>query len=237
MLLKLPKVYSQKDSRWAYKILGFNKNLRYNIYNYGCLITCLSMIACYFGHNTNPGTMNKFLKDVTGFSNGGFYNWGYISRIFKDIKERWVGTPDSLTDAQINEIKEALDNGFPVMVQLDSNPRTVKTDMHYGLLIGYDPLDENNFTMIDPIDGKIVSTKRYLGWWRPNIRRSIEQFIIYEGKVLTDAVLLEEKIAEMAEIITSFRKDHEKKLSEARKKCQNRLLEVKKALEKIMKTL
>ena len=195
------------------------------------------MIACYFGHNTNPGTMNKFLKDVTGFSNGGFYNWGYISRIFKDIKEHWVCTPDPLIDAQINEIKEALDNGFPVMVQLDSNPKTVKTDMHYGLLIGYDPLDENNFTMIDPIDGKIVSTKRYLGWWRPNARRTIEQFIIYEGAVSTYSARLLKKIEEMETAFKELRKDHDKKLAETEKDCRNKILEVKKILTEAVKRL
>jgi len=235
--MNLPKLYSQQDSRWSQKLLGFNTDPQYNIYDYGCLITSLAMVASYYGKDTNPEHINESLKKVKGFSNGGFYNWGSVKKVYKDLKEHWVGTPDPLTNDQINRIKDALDNGFPVMVQIDYNPRTVKLDMHYVLIIGYDPSDENNFTIADPLGGEIVSMKKYLGWWRPNVRRTIEQFIIYEAKVLTDTASLEKKIMEIETAFKDFRKAHEKELSEIRKECQNKLLEVKKSLQKVVNKL
>jgi uncharacterized protein YvpB len=85
-----------------------------------------------------------------------------------------------LKDSDINAIKDAIDAGFPVMIWLDYNPRTVKNDMHWVLIIGYDPTDENNFTIADPIDGKEKSLKKYLGWWKPSARRAIEAYVIYD---------------------------------------------------------
>ena len=228
---------SQKDSRWARKLLGFNTDPQYDIYNYGCLITCLAMVSGYYGKDTNPEDINNILKASEGFSNGGFYNWGAIAKVFKDIKEYWVGTPDPLTDEQMNRIKSALDDGFPVMVQLDSNPKTVKLDMHYVLLIGYNPSDENDFTIADPVDGTIVSLKKYLGWWRPSARRTIEQFIIYEGKAPADTTILENRIKELEKAIKKLCDDYSSEIADIRAKCQNKLLEVKESLQKVVSKL
>jgi len=225
------------DNRWGSALLGFNTDPRYNIHNYGCLLVCLAIVACYHGKNVTPKDMNELLKDVGGFSNGGCYNWGAISKIFKDIEERWVGTPRPLTDSQMDSIKEALDSGFPVIAQLDYNPRTAKLDMHYVLFIGYNPEDENDFTIVDPLGGKVVSLKKYLGWWRPNARRTIEQFIIYEGAVSTYSARLLKKIEEMETAFKELRKDHDKKLAETEKDCRNKILEVKKILTEAVKRL
>lgn len=184
MSIKLPFVFSQQDSRWANSLLGFNTNSVYNFYNYACLITCLAMLSKYYGKDENPQTINDKLKTVNGFvAGGGDYIYGGIIKLFGDIKERVTITPNALTDAQIGEIKTALDAGYPVMVQLDYNPRTVDLDSHFVLLVDYDPADENNFTIADPIGGKLQSIKAYLGWFRPSVRKTIEKYIIYTGQV------------------------------------------------------
>jgi len=237
MSLKLPKAYSQLDSRWANDILGFNTDPKYNMHDYGCLVTCIAMAARYYGYQVTPGELNELLKDVDGFSNGGYYNFGYITKIYKDIKEHRTITRNLLTDEQMNDIKNALDKGFPVMIQLDYNPRTVFPEMHFVLVIGYDPLNENNLLIVDPLGGKVVSLKKYLGWWKPNARKTIEQFVIYEGTTLTDTAHLENKIAKMEKAFKALREDHEKKLANTRKECQDRRLEVKRSLEKVVKTL
>jgi len=141
------------------------------------------MVGKYYGFDDTPATVNKDLKDATGFVGGGLYVWGKYPTLRKGIKETMFSTPDPLTDAQYAVIKQALGNGYPVMLQIDYNPKTVPTDTHYVLVIGYDEGDENNLTIADPLGGTIHSLKDYLGWYRPSMRKTIEQVVVYEGKV------------------------------------------------------
>src|SRR3990167_3109861 len=106
MILTLPSVYSQWDVRWSQDVLGFNKEPQYNIYNYGCLISCLAMISSYYGSTVNPQTINNMLKTVKGFNvGGGDYIWGSLTKIYNNIEENKVNTPLTLTNDQINSIK------------------------------------------------------------------------------------------------------------------------------------
>lgn len=183
MKITLPTIFSQWDGRWSSNFLGYNTVAPYTIYNYGCLITCLAMIGKYYGFDDTPASVNKDLKDNSGFVGGGLYVWGKYPSIRRGLIEKVVNTPAPLTDSQYSAIKEALSKGYPVMLQIDVNPKTVPTDMHYVLCIGYDEGDENNLTIADPLGGGVKSLKEYLGWYRPSMRKTIEQFCIYEGKV------------------------------------------------------
>ncbi len=183
MRINLATLFSQWDGRWNTNFLGYNTVAPYTIHNYGCLISCLAMIGKYYGFDDTPATVNKDLKDNSGFVGGGLYVWGKYPTMRKGLVEKVVNTPDPLTDAQYAVIKEALSKGYPVMLQIDYEPKTVPTDMHYVLCIGYDEADENNLTIADPLGGQIKSLKNYLGWYRPSMRKTIEQFCIYEGKV------------------------------------------------------
>jgi hypothetical protein len=189
MTILLPSLYNQMDSRWANHLLGFNTIQPYNFYNYACLITCLAMIARYFGKAYDPVKVNDSFKSMgvnKGFvPGGGDYIWGGFHLLFGDLEEERHLTPSALTDSQMGLIKSSLDAGYPVMVQLDYNPKDVDLDSHFVLLIGYNPADENDFTIADPIGGRVHSLKDYLGWFRPSARSTIEQFIIYRGPVPT----------------------------------------------------
>lgn len=122
------------------------------------------------------------LKPGKGFAAGsGNYVPGAISLIHPEITEKIINTPQKLTDAQIGEIKGALDARFPVVVQIDVNPKTVENDTHYSPLVDYDNADENNFTLADTLGGQAVSLKKYLGFLRPSARESIYRYIIYSG--------------------------------------------------------
>ncbi|MFA5768373.1 MAG: C39 family peptidase [Bacteroidales bacterium] len=179
----LQQIFSQWDSRWANKMLGFNTNLPYNIYNFGCLLCDLAMAARYYGKDTDPDKLNEALKAKQGFSaGGGNYVWGSITKVYSDIKEKIVATPQRLTDDQINEIKTAIDNGFVVALHIDVNPKTVENDQHWVLAIGYNNSDENDFTIADPLGGRERSLKDYLGWFKPSARDTIERYLILEGK-------------------------------------------------------
>lgn len=181
MKTQLPIVYSQQDSRWGKTMLGFNTQLPYNMENYGCLVTCLSMVCRYYGKDIDPGTLNQKLKDIKGFANSGDYVYGSVPKIYTDIKETRYITPSLLTDAQINEIKASLDAGYPVIIGLDYNPKDVDYDSHFVVIVDYDASDENNFTIADPLGGKVHSLKDYLGWFKPSARGTIERYIITSG--------------------------------------------------------
>lgn len=177
MTLKDIKPLSQRNPRWANTVLGFNTDTQYTIGGYGCLITCLSMIT-----QDAVDFMNVRLKDIDGFANGGYYVWGSVSKLYDDIKELVTITPNSLTNAQVQKIRDSLDAGYPVMFQIDMKPETAVTDMHYVLCIGYDPLDDNGYTILDPWYGDKRELKSYIHDYRRSARSLVEQFIIYESK-------------------------------------------------------
>lgn len=185
MRVNLPLLFSQSDSRWASEILGFNTNSAYNFKNFACLITDLAMICQYFGFQEDPLTINSKLKKLgagKGFVAGsGNYIYGAITNLHKEIVEVVTKTPDPLTDPQLNKIKDALDRGMPVMVQLDYDPKDADLDSHFVVIVDYNQGDENDFTIADPLGGRLHSLKDYLGWFRPSARKTIEKFIIYEG--------------------------------------------------------
>ena len=189
--LKINTIYSQNDLRWRGDILGFNTDGKYNLGNYGCLITCLAMVAEYYGISITPKTINEVLKTKKGYlAGGGLYIYGSFSKIYPQIKEKRITTPYPLTDSQINEIKSAIDSKYPVMIQLDYNPKTVEADQHFVLIIGYNPNDENDFLIADPIDGREKSLKSYLGWLIPSARKTNEQYLIYEGQPPSDDICI-----------------------------------------------
>lgn len=184
MRVNLPIVFSQLDNRWASELLGNNTDSKYNIYNYGCLLCDLTAVSVYFGHDTDPHRSNIDLKNSGGFQTGtGNYIYGGLHKLYSDISEVWTITPSPLTDAQINEIKTALDNHFPVVIQIDFNPKTVALDSHFVTIVDYDPNDENNFTITDPLGGKVHSLKDYLGFLYPSARKTITRYGIFSGKV------------------------------------------------------
>jgi hypothetical protein len=145
------------------------------------------MVCRYYGHDENPTTLNDKLKALgsAGYISGGNYVPGALPKVFSDIKETTILTPSRITDEQLSQIKNAIDSGWPVMVKLDYNPQTVALDQHFVLLVDYDASDENNFTIADPLGGKIQSLKVYLGWYRPDMRTTVEKYVIFQGKVPT----------------------------------------------------
>jgi len=192
-MITLPKLINQQDSRWANILLGFNTNSTFNIKNYGCLISCLAMGLCYYDYNTDPEDLNNKLKKVGGFAIyslnifcGGNYVWHSVEKITDKMKETLVRVGDiyPATDDHIKQIKNALDDGYPVILHIDYNPKTGADDQHWVLAVGYNPSDENDVTIVDPLGGTIKSLKSYLGWFRPSLRRTLIDYCILTGKVV-----------------------------------------------------
>ncbi len=183
MKITLPILYSQWDDRWAKNLLGFNTDPKFNMYNYGCYVTAWAMVCRYYGKEVDPGQLNQKLKDLgpkKGFD-GGNYVPGGVHLLYGDIKETRTATPSAVTDAQLGEIRTAIDNGYPVICGIDVNPRTVAYDSHFVVLVDYNPNEENDFTIADPLGGKLRSLKDYLGWLVPGVRNTIYSYVITSG--------------------------------------------------------
>lgn len=185
MSVFLPIIYKQGDQRWGPNLLGFNTQAPYDMTNFGCLVTCWAMVDRYFGKDTDPGRLNATYVSMgpgkAFVKGGGDYIPGGNNLAFGDIKEVRTLTPSLITDAQIAEIKNAIDNGYPVIIGIDYNPRDVDYDSHFVTIVDYNPNDENDFTIADPITGTTRSLKDYLGWYKPNARNTIESYVIVTG--------------------------------------------------------
>lgn len=184
-MITLPILYKQGDTRWGANLLGFNKVAPYDMTNYGCLVTCWAMVDRYYGKDTDPGRLNDTYKGMgvgkAFVSAGGDYIPGGNNLAFGDIKEVRTLTPSLMTDAQIAEIKTSIDNGYPVIIGIDVSPQTVAYNSHFVTVVAYNPAEENDLTIADPITGTLRSLKAYLGWFKPNARNTIESYICTTG--------------------------------------------------------
>lgn len=130
---------SQRDPRWAGIALG---NGSTTIGGYGCLITCLAMVA-----ETTPDIVNNKLKSVGGYSND--------LVIWAKVKEA-IGWDFVYPLPYDNEkVKEQITtNGF-CLIKVDWDGKiSTPSDMHFVLYIG-------NQQMIDPWTGVTKSTSYY----------------------------------------------------------------------------
>lgn len=144
-MINLP-LFSQRDSKWASKKLGTGT---ITIGTAGCLLTCLAMVAKYYGKDTDPDRMNQSLIGVNGFAQQNLYIWGSINKVYGDISEpKRVPTPNPLTSAQFAEIDAELAAGRPVIIEVDFVPSTASVDMHFVVLTGKD--SNGNYIVADP---------------------------------------------------------------------------------------
>lgn len=191
MKLKITAL-SQRDPRWAGILLGYNTNSAYSIGMYGCLITCLSAIT-----DRTPDVTNTILKNNNGFVSGGNFVWG--ASTYLGLKQLYVSPSYSgpVTDLGVSKAKEYLDQQYPLLAEVDFNPATTGEEMHFVEIIGYDDGTEN-FIMMDPWTGEVISMDRYGGF-----RRAVIQFRVYDKKLplvtsgtVTTTVPVESKVFE-----------------------------------------
>lgn len=138
------KPLSQRDPQWAGKKLGFS-NL--TIGNYGCTLTCLTMLLNYLGYSETPATVNDNLKKVGAFT-GALILWANVPKAYPKLK--WVTRGYNYNNLtvwwQIN-IKKV-----PVMVEV--NAARIGAAKHWVLFIG-------DAKMADPWTGTISPTSTY----------------------------------------------------------------------------
>lgn len=140
-------VLSQRDSRWSWKTLGFSTG---TIGNYGCLITCLTMIAKEGDVSATNDKMKQF----------GDYAYGNYKSPFYSNLVVWANVPNAIPSLKFVERLYTYDNekaknwlakGYPVIVQVDGAPIGAPYVDHYIILVG----DQK---CVDPWTGKVRPT-------------------------------------------------------------------------------
>src|SRR5262249_8466527 len=109
----------------------------------GCLTTDAAMVACFFGHTETPSTLAQKVK-----YSGNLWMWSELSRLFPDIQYtrpvNAIDIQDPLTTVQMNEIKGAIDKGFPPFIKII----TPSIPEHWLLGVDY---DGDDFLVADPL--------------------------------------------------------------------------------------
>lgn len=108
---------SQQDPRWKNKRLGQDT---ITIGKWGCLLTCMTMVANGFGADETPETLNDKLKGAGGFI-GALVIPAAMPRVVGGV--RFVNyIPCENQPAPISEINATLAAGKPVIVEVDYSP-------------------------------------------------------------------------------------------------------------------
>lgn len=173
-MIKLPIIYSQRDTCWKNKKLGTSNS---SLGDYGCLVTAMAILACYYGKDTDPDRFNQSLVAVGGFANSNLYKWYEgITKVYPDIVcTKLKETPFPLTQIHWNEVDKQLDSGKPVIIQVDFQPNTQIVDMHFVLIIDGKAGD---YMVADPYYGDIAKLTRY---GEPKI--TIQSYVFHDGPI------------------------------------------------------
>ena len=95
-------VYDQKDKTWASDKLG---DCSFTIGQQGCAISSTAMVFKYYGVDTDPQDMNKWLKKEGYYSGGCNIEWKNAYKKDADTL-KWIGK----NFIGIDQIKSELDN-------------------------------------------------------------------------------------------------------------------------------
>jgi hypothetical protein len=138
---------SQRDDRWKLKTLGTGSG---TIGNYGCLLTCHSMLLTYFGHELLPDVLNEVYKSKGVFDQGNLINFWAAATCFDDIK---VGEYYNCYNdpCDLSKIDNQLNKKMPVIAMVDFAP-TAGVQTHFVLIIG--KTEDNHYIINDPWTGE-----------------------------------------------------------------------------------
>ena len=143
MLLKnIAAIGQRSDKRWAEKNLGTSS---VKIKDAGCVLCSCVIICRFYGHDIWPDWLNDQMVKVNGFYSQNLWQWHKLTDIFPDIKVHKL--IDCYTvPAPLNEIDKRLDEGHPVIVCVDFDPKPgVQT--HYVVIFGK---EGDDYYLADP---------------------------------------------------------------------------------------
>lgn len=179
MKLKVPKLYSQRNSPWSPNLLGYNSST-YTIGTHGCLITSFSMYI-----DKTPDAVNTLLKNNGGFvAGGGNFIWSKCSVLGLSQVYQSPYYADAVSSQGLTKMRSLLDEGRPLVCHIDFDPRDPDDDQHWILVMGYDENDV--FWAYDPWTGTLITLDVYGG-----VKRAVLEYRAYD-KILPKDVGVDE---------------------------------------------
>lgn len=170
---------SQTDPRWKGKLLGTDNTA--TIGKYGCLLTCMTMVANGFGFTETPDSLNDKMKLIGGFQ-GAMIVPGALPTAIPGIRYKKY-QPCENYPAPMDEIDATLAAGKPVIIMVDYSP-AAGLQNHWIVLVDK---KGNDYVIRDPypfpVDtSEIMLTKRYGFAGTP--QKIIQAALWYEGNVV-----------------------------------------------------
>lgn len=131
--------FSQRDFRWADDYMGSSGG---QIKDYGCAMTCTAMLLEHYGKNTDPGQLNAWLSANGGYTPTGLLDWPKPAehsggRMQYVSSQSWTSVDIATDNDRWDELKAQLDQGCPVIVEVDGVPATPALEQHWVLVTGF----------------------------------------------------------------------------------------------------
>jgi hypothetical protein len=150
--LVMDPLLSQRDGRWGNATIGEPTGHGRIIAGWGCLLVAYNMQAHYFGlTDAMPDAFNSMMVNVGAF-NGPFLRPGALAMLYPGaIDYQGFKTRDNST--MRSQIRQWIDNGWPVPCRVDFDPTDSDFDQHWVLVVGYQ--GDTDFWMADPWHGDV----------------------------------------------------------------------------------
>ena len=120
-------IFAQRDPKYKGYVLDDSP---YSFWDFGCALCSVSMVAKYYGKDTDPIKLDSDLSKIGGIDNQGLMHWNKVSELYSDISCDVVNYGND--PANMAQIDEALNNNFPVIVETRFGQD--ETAMHYVVL-------------------------------------------------------------------------------------------------------
>ena len=127
----LPQVFSQRDPQWTADLMGTST---VTLGDDGCYVTSFAMLSCYYGKQTTPEVLNKYLTDNKLYVEGDCIGSdNTLQSVYPDILyQQSLNYPDP-TPADLNELKALMtDPTVSVILEIELAPG----DTHFVVLYG-----------------------------------------------------------------------------------------------------
>ncbi|MCP4358741.1 MAG: hypothetical protein GY796_12045 [Chloroflexi bacterium] len=186
--------YCQNDPQWKNHQLGTGQQ---TLGQFGCLLSCMTMMLTGFGENYTPLTLNNTLLNRPpgqGFdaSNVYFLAPAYLIDHVK-YYDNWMPKQQTgATFAQydpnfLNRIDQEIASGQAVILQVDTDttdPYTFGSEQHWVFVLAK---QGNDYLILDPTDGRPVSLLARYGYPGSNqpsqdaLKEAIKSALIYRS--------------------------------------------------------
>lgn len=175
---------SQRDPLWIEARLGQGGSPK-KIGEWGCLLTCFTMVANAFEKNVTPVQLNHAMTSKGGFLNLYLTKWNALSSVYTDIvyEGKFHGSSTHDLTARIDA---SLAQGRPVTVQVDFTSETpyAENDQHWVLIVRK---DGDDYRINDPwlLPGQEASLRERYGRANQPLQNAIMNAIFYRSTSVT----------------------------------------------------